>query len=42
MEFEENYHEEESTEAHTDINYNITVKNAFKTLRSDPLKNPLR
>ena len=36
MEFEENDREEESTEADTDINYNIAVKNAFKSLRSGP------
>ena len=40
MEFEDNDREEESTEADTDNNYNITVKNAFKSLRSDPQEPP--
>ena len=40
MEFEDNDREEESTEADTDINYNIAVKNAFESLRSDPQEPP--
>ena len=40
MEFQDNDREEEGTEAETDINYNITVKNAFESLRSDPEEPP--
>ena len=39
-EFEENDREEESYEADTDMNYKITVKNAFKSLKSDPEEPP--
>ena len=40
MEFEDNDREEESTETDTDINYNIAVKNAFESLKSDPAEPP--